>query len=172
MKDLQLLRVFAVLSVLGFGGGKGIFPQMHAQTVDAYHWVSSAQFTQFYALGKLIPGPTTIAAVFIGYAADGPRGGALAALAMFVPAALLMLGAAIVWRRFDDSPWRERIAAGFAPVVVGLTWASVLAFGKGAVGGVASVAIIVAVAALALRTKIDTPLLIGLGAVGGIVFLR
>ena len=172
MKDLQILRVFAVLSVLGFGGGKGIFPQMHAQTVDTFHWVSAAQFTQFYALGKLIPGPTTIAAVFIGYAAAGPRGAAVAALAMFVPAALLMLGAAMLWRRLHDSPWRERIALGFAPVVVGLTWASVLAFGKGTVGGVASIAIVIVVAGLALRTKLDTPVLIGLGALSGVVFLR
>jgi len=172
MKDLQILRVFFVLSVLGFGGGKGIFPQMHAQTVDAHHWVSAAQFTQFYALGKLIPGPTTIAAVFIGYAAEGARGAALAAVAMFVPAALLMLGAAMLWRRFHDSPWRERIGAGLAPVVVGLTWASVLAFGKGAVGGIASIVIVVVVAALALRTKLDTPVLIGLAALGGIAFLR
>jgi chromate transport protein ChrA len=83
-----------------------------------------------------------------------------------------MLGAAMVWRRFHDSPWRERIGAGLAPVVVGLTWASVLAFGKGAVGGVASVVIVVVVAALALRTKLDTPVLIGLAALGGIAFLR
>ncbi len=172
MKELQILRVFTVLSLLGFGGGKGIFPQMHAQTVDTFHWVSAAQFTQFYALGKLIPGPTTIAAVFIGYAAAGPRGAALAAVAMFVPAALVMLGAAILWRRFHDSPWRERIGTGFAPVVVGLTWASVLAFGKGAVGGVASVAIVVVVTALALRTKLATSVLVGLGALGGVAFLR
>ena len=44
--------------------------------------VSAAQSTQCYALGKLIPGPTTIAAMFIGYAAAGPRGAALAAVAM------------------------------------------------------------------------------------------
>lgn len=172
MKELQILRVFVVLSLLGFGGGKGIFPQMHAQTVDAYHWVNAAQFTQFYALGKLIPGPTTIAAVFIGYAADGTRGAAFAAFAMFVPAALLMLGAAMLWRRFHDSPWRERIGVGFAPVVVGLTWASVLAFGKGAVSGVASIVIVVVVTALALTTKLDTALLIGIAALGGVLFLR
>lgn len=172
MKDLQIVRVFAVLSVLGFGGGKGIFPQMHAQTVETFHWVSSAQFTQFYALGKLLPGPTTIAAVPIGFAAGGVTGAALAAIAMFVPAALLMYGASALWRRFHDSPWRERITLGLAPVVVGLTWASVLTFGKGAVTGPASIAIVVAIALLALRTKLDTPLLIGLAAAGGIIFLR
>ena len=172
MRELQIVRVFAVLSLLGFGGGKGIFPQMHAQTVDGYHWVSAAQFTQFYALGKLLPGPTTIAAVPIGYAADGVSGAAVAAAAMFVPAAVLMLAASVLWRKYHDSPWRERIAVGLAPVVVGLTWASVLAFGKGAVGGPASIAIVAVVTLLALRTKLDTPVLIGVAAAGGVVFLR
>lgn len=172
MRDLQIVRVFAVLSVLGFGGGKGIFPQMHVQTVETFHWVSSAQFTQFYALCRVLPGPTTIAAVPIGFAAGGVAGAALAAAAMFVPAAVLMFAASVLWRRFHDSPWRQRIGLGVAPVVVGLTWASVLAFGKGAVTGPASIAIIAAIALLALRTKLDTPVLIGLAAAGGVAFLR
>ena len=39
---LHLLWTFSQLSVLGFGGGKGIIPQMHADAVDRYHWVTSA----------------------------------------------------------------------------------------------------------------------------------
>ncbi|MBV9333481.1 MAG: chromate transporter, partial [Candidatus Eremiobacteraeota bacterium] len=57
---LHLLWTFAQLSVLGFGGGKGIIPQMHADAVERYRWVTSQQFTQFYTIGKLVPGPTTI----------------------------------------------------------------------------------------------------------------
>jgi chromate transporter len=145
---------------------------MHAQTVDAHHWVTAAQFTQFYALGKLLPGPTTIAAVMIGYAAAGASGAAVAGVAMFVPGAILMLGGALLWQRFHDSVWRERVGTGLAPAVIGLTWASVLAFGKGAVTGPASIAIVLVIAALALRTKLDTPVLIGGAALAGIVFLR
>jgi hypothetical protein len=48
----------------------------------------------------------------------------------------------------------------------------VLAFGKGAVGGVASIVIVIVVAALALRTKLATPAMIGLAAVAGVAFLR
>ncbi len=70
---LHLLWVFAQLSVLGFGGGKGIIPQMHVDAVTTYGWVSSAQFTQFYTIGKLVPGPTTIFAALIGYAAMPSR---------------------------------------------------------------------------------------------------
>lgn len=172
MKDLAIARVFVVLSVLGFGGGRGIFPEMHFQTVDVYHWVTAEQFTQFYAIGKIVPGPTTIASVLIGYAADGGRGAVVAALAMFVPAALLMLFAAMAWRRFGASPWHTRISKGLAPVVVGLTWASVAVFGKGTAGGPAAIAIVAVVTLLSLRTNFGTPLLIGGAAAAGIAFLR
>ncbi len=39
---LHLLWVFSQLSVLGFGGGKGIIPQMHTDAVTTYQWVSVA----------------------------------------------------------------------------------------------------------------------------------
>ena len=53
--------------------GKGIIPQMHADAVSRYHWVTSQQFTQFYTIGKLVPGPTTIFAALVGYAATPDR---------------------------------------------------------------------------------------------------
>ena len=91
---LQLLWVFAQLSVLGFGGGKGIIPQMHTEAVGTYHWVSSQQFTEFYTIGKLVPGPTTIFAALIGYTATpfapaAGRGRRYHA-GMFVPSSLII----------------------------------------------------------------------------------
>ncbi|MBV8530232.1 MAG: chromate transporter, partial [Candidatus Eremiobacteraeota bacterium] len=78
---LHLLWTFSQLSVLGFGGGKGIIPQMHTDAVSKYHWLTSEQFTQFYTIGKLVPGPTTIFAALVGSAAtpDRPLVGAAAA---------------------------------------------------------------------------------------------
>ncbi len=120
---LHLLWTFAQLSVLGFGGGKGIIPQMHADAVTHYHWVTSQQFTQFYTIGKLVPGPTTIFAALIGYAATPGRpllGAAVATLGMFVPSSAIMVGFDAVWLRFEASPWRAMISHGLRPAIVGL----------------------------------------------------
>ena len=119
---LHLLWVFAQLSVLGFGGGKGIIPQMHTDAVGTYHWVSSQQFTEFYTIGKLVPGPTTIFAALIGYAATPSRpllGAAVATIGMFVPSSLIMVAFDSLWRRFAASPWRAIISRGLAPAIVG-----------------------------------------------------
>jgi len=81
---VRMIEVFGVLSILGFGGGKGIIPQMHTDVVTQYHWVTSAQFSQFYTIGKLVPGPTTIFAALIGFLLGQPITAAQACGAVLV----------------------------------------------------------------------------------------
>jgi chromate transporter len=169
---VRLAIAFGVLSILGFGGGKGIIPQMQEDAVKQFHWVTSEQFAQFYTIGKLVPGPTTVFGALVGYRAAGYVGAVVAAAALFLPSSVLMIFAGAAWRRFSASPWKDVISAGLAPIVIGLVWSSVLAIGKGTVKGPASVAIALIVTALTLRTTLSAPLLIALGAAGGIVLFR
>jgi chromate transporter len=168
----QLVSVFSSLSVLGFGGGKGIIPQLHQDAVMKYQWVTSAQFTEFYTIGKLVPGPTTIMAALIGYAAGGPVAAAVATAAMFVPAALVMYTATVWWRKLPQSAMKSAVVGGLAPVIVGLMWSSVLSVGKGVPQTIPAFAIIGVVALLSLRTKLQAPaLILGAGA-AGLVLIR
>jgi chromate transporter len=169
---LRLTLVFGALSLLGFGGGKGIIPQMHEDAVNQFHWVTSDQFAQFYTIGKLVPGPTTIFSALVGYSAAGYAGAAVAAAAIFIPSSVLMMLAGAGWQRFSGSPWKDVIAGGLAPVVVGLVWSSVLTIGKGAIHGPFMIVIALIVTGLMLRTKISATTLIALGAAGGAVLLR
>lgn len=168
----HLVQVFSVLSVLGFGGGKGIIPQMHVDVVDTYHWVSSAQFTQFYTIGKLVPGPTTIFAALIGFAAAGITGATVALAAMFIPSSALMVAMDTVWERWKNTRWKEIIAKGLAPVIVGLVWSSVFAIGKGVAHGAAAYVIAAVVTVAMLRTKLSAPTLILLSGAVGIAVMR
>ncbi len=169
---LQLVKVFALLSVLGFGGGKGIIPQMHTDTVTTHQWVTSEQFTQFYTIGKLVPGPTTVFAALIGYSAAGIAGAAIAALAMFLPAAILMFAATSWWRRLSQAELKAAVVGGLAPVVIGLMWSSVLSIGKGIPHTAAAFVIVGIVAALSLWTKFQAPVLILAAGVAGVFVFR
>jgi chromate transporter len=172
---LHLLWTFGQLSVLGFGGGKGIIPQMHADAVGRYGWVTSQQFTQFYTIGKLVPGPTTIFAALVGYAATPAKpilGAAAATFAMFVPSSMIMVGFDSLWDRFQASPWRTLIARGLAPAIVGLVWSSVVTIGRGAPASAVAYGVTAIVVLLSLRTKIGTPLLILLSGAVGVAALR
>ncbi|HYL27916.1 MAG TPA: chromate transporter [Candidatus Nitrosotalea sp.] len=172
---LHLLWTFSQLSVLGFGGGKGIIPQMHTDAVTQYQWITSDQFTQFYTIGKLVPGPTTIFAALVGYAAipNAPYLGAAAAtIGMFVPSSAIMVAFDSLWDRFQASPWRAIIARGLAPAIVGLVWSSVISIGRGAPHGVVAYVLTAVVLVLMLRTKLSTPLLILLAGAVGVAALR
>jgi chromate transporter len=172
---VHLLWVFSQLSVLGFGGGKGIIPQMQHDAVGTYKWVSAEQFSQFYTIGKLVPGPTTIFAALIGYAAM-PKfrlvGALIATIGMFVPSSVMMVVVGRLWARFEASPWRPIISHGLAPAIVGLVWASVWTISHGTATGIAAYTITAVVTVLMLRTKLSAPLLIALSGVVGIIALR
>jgi chromate transporter len=172
---LHLLWTFSQLSILGFGGGKGIIPQMHQDAVSRYHWISNAQFTQFYTIGKLVPGPTTIFAALVGYAAMPGRawlGALIATIGMFVPSSVLMVIADSYWARLGASPWRTIISRGLAPAIVGLVWASVWTISRGAATGPLAYAISAVVAILMLRTSASAPLLILASGAVGMIALR
>lgn len=172
---LHLLWTFAQLSVLGFGGGKGIIPQMHADAVTRYRWVNSVQFTQFYTIGKLVPGPTTIFAALVGYAATPARpliGAAAATVGMFVPSSVVMVAFDSFWDRFSASPWRTIVARGLAPAIVGLVWSSVATINRGAPASALAYVVSATVVLLTLRTKVSAPLLILLAGAVGVVALR
>jgi chromate transporter len=169
---LRIVAVFSLLSVLGFGGGKGIIPQMHHDSVDQYHWITNAQFTEFYTIGKLVPGPTTIMASLIGYAAGGPGMAALATAAMFVPAAFLMFLMGAFWGRLPQSRLKTAVTGGLAPLIIGLMWSSVLAVGKGVPLTLATLAIIGIVTGLALWSKLSAPVLILGGGLAGLLVIR
>ena len=60
MLALQVLGVFALLSILAVGGGTAVLPEMKALTVNRFHWLTPEQFGQIYSLGQLAPGPNML----------------------------------------------------------------------------------------------------------------
>jgi chromate transporter len=172
MNLTRLALVFTTLSLLGFGGGNAIIPQMHADVVAKYHWISSAQFTQFYALGKLAPGPATTMAALVGYAVAGIAGALVATCAVFVPAGALVYTLGHWYHRLYGHPWRERFARAIAPVVLGLIWAGVVTLARGAADGPVTIGLAVAATVVLLRTEWNQALLVLAAGVIGAFALR
>lgn len=168
----QLAAVFAVLSVLGFGGGNAILPQMYADVVTHYHWLTPVEFARFYALSRLAAGPAMTVSALIGYSVGGWAGAAVASTAIFVPAALIVYVLAYAWDRVHEHPWRKILARAMVPVVLGLQWIATIILGRGALDGPLTVAIALAATAMMLRTKLNTSLIILLAGVAGTIVFR
>ncbi len=166
----RLALVFTVLSVLGFGGGNAIIPQMHADAVDRFHWITSPDFARFYGLARLAPGPTTTMSALVGYAVAGFAGAVVATLAVFVPAAFLVMAAGHWWERLRGNPWRDRVATAIKPVVLGLVWAGVVTLASGATDAPATIALALVAAIVLLVTSWNQALLVlAAGALGAFV---
>ena len=116
---LALMWVAFKVGALAYGGGFVIIPLMQADAVDAYHWVTNAEFLNAVALGQVTPGPVTQTVAVVGYAAYGVGGGMLAALVAFLPSfSFVLLGA----RRFDalrNNPRVRAFLGGAGPAAIG-----------------------------------------------------
>ena len=84
---LQIAAMFAVLSLLAFGGGAAVLPDMQHQAVDVHHWVTAREFLDMFALSRAVP-PGSMIVVLVGQKAAGVAGGLVALLAMFGPSSL------------------------------------------------------------------------------------
>lgn len=172
MNLTRLALVFTVLSLLGFGGGNAIIPQMHADVVEKYHWITSVDFTRYYALGKLAPGPTTTMAALVGYAVSGPLGAIVATLAVFVPAGILVAVFGHFWQRLRGNPWRERFAGAIAPVVLGLIWAGVVTLAHGTLDSPVTIGLAVVAAGVLLWSNWNQSIIVLVAGAIGAIALR
>jgi chromate transporter len=126
---VQIAVMFAVLSLLAFGGGAAVLPDMQRQAVEVHHWLTAREFLDIFALSRAIP-PGSLIVVLVGMKAAGIAGGLVAFLAMFGPSSALAFGFARLWHRAGRAVWREVLEQALAPVSVGLTIASGIALAR------------------------------------------
>jgi chromate transporter len=169
---LSLLGVFGLLSVLAVGGGTAVLPEMKTLVVDQHHWLTSDQFGQIYSLGQLAPGPNMLMVSVIGYRVAGYAGAAAALLGFFVPAGLIMFLCGRIWDRFEDSPWKEAVQRGLAPLTIGLMLAGTWVLAKTVILGPSTAIIAVVVTGILLARHVNPALLIFGGGIVGYLLGR
>ncbi|MBE7518101.1 MAG: chromate transporter [Thermoflexaceae bacterium] len=169
---LELLWVFARLSLVAFGGGIGILPEMEREAVGAHGWVTHREFVDAFALSQVTPGPGMLMVAMIGYRVAGIPGAAAASAGMFVPAATATWLVADRWSRLGDHPVVEVARRTVSPVGLGLLGAGVYTLFRIGVEGVGA-AFLAAGAFLMVAWWNRSPALaVVLGAGAGLVLFR
>jgi chromate transporter len=161
---LQLVSLFAMLSVVAFGGGAGVIPDMQRAAVDHYHWLTAREFLDSFAISRAAPGPGSMIVVLIGLKAAGPAGAMVAFISMFVPSCLAVHVVARYWHRAARSAWRALVERALAPVAVGLTFATGLSLMRGTEHGWLPWGVTIASAVVFSLTEISPILLLCFGA--------
>ncbi len=121
---VSLFVIFAQLSLLAFGGGNTILPEMQRQVVEVHQWMSSADFSALFALSQAAPGPNLMVVTLVGWHVAGWQGVLVTSIAKFGPSSILTAVALGLWERFKDKPWRRVVQAGIFPMTAGLMAAS------------------------------------------------
>jgi len=102
-----LAAIFSQLSLLAFGGGNTILPEMQRQVVDVHHWMPAREFSALFALAQAAPGPNMMIVTLIGWHVAGWAGMLVTSAAKFGPSSLVTAAVLHAWDRFKDRPWRR-----------------------------------------------------------------
>ncbi len=165
---LALALLFAELSLLAFGGGNSVLPEMQRRVVEVHGWMTAAQFNALFALAQAAPGPNMMVATLLGWRVAGFWGAVAATVGMFGPSSVVTGVALRAWERFRFAPWRRAVQAGLVPVTAGLVAAGAALIASTAAATPALAGVAAAVAVLSVATRLHPLWLLGAGAVFGL----
>jgi chromate transporter len=167
---IALALIFTELSLLAFGGGNTVLPEMQRQVVDVHGWMTAADFGALFALARAAPGPNMMVVPLVGWHVAGWSGMLVTSLAKFGPSSIITMLVMRLWDRFKDHPWRRYVQRGLVPVTVGLVAASALLLVQATATAWLLGAIVLAVTALDFFTRLHPLWLLAGGAVAGLLF--
>lgn len=165
---LELLLVFAPLSLVAVGGANTVLPDIHRQVVTVHGWMSEAEFANAFVLAQAVPGPNILVVSLIGSHVAGVPGALVALLAMCGPSSVLALVIARVLHSPRAARWRYRVQTGLAPLTIGLMLAAAVVLGRSADHTPQAVAMTIVTGLILLRTSVHPLLLMAAGAVLGL----
>lgn len=164
---LSLALLFTELSLLAFGGGNTILPEMQRAVVDIHHWMSAQEFSALFALAQAAPGPNMMIVPLIGWQVAGWSGLLVSSLAKFGPSSIVTIVVMGGWKRYKDKPWRQVIQRGLVPVTVGLVVSSGLLIAKASATTMPLAGAIALCTLMALNKRIHPLWVLAVGAVLG-----
>ena len=128
---IQLLAVFAPLSLISFGGGTAVIGDMQKEVVLHHHWMTQAQFLDDFAIARASAGPNSMIVPLIGWQVGGLVGVIAATVGIYVPSSLIFYGLTRAWNWSAFGDWPRRFGRALAPISVGLTLGSALVLLRG-----------------------------------------
>jgi chromate transporter len=165
---ISLALLFTQLSVLAFGGGNTILPEMQREVVQVHHWMSAQEFSALFALAQAAPGPNMMIVPLVGWQVAGWAGLLVSSLAKFAPSSIITLIVMGGWKRYKDRPWRQIVQRGLVPVTVGLVVSSGLLIAKATAPNLSMAAVIALCTLMALSKRFHPLWVLAVGAVLGL----
>lgn len=174
MSFTDLLRVFARIGLLSFGGPAGQIALMHRELVDERKWLAEEDFLHALNFCHLLPGPEAQQlATWIGWRMQGWRGGVAAGLLFVIPGALIILALSVLYAIAADLAWVDALFLGVKAAVLAIVIQALLRIAGRALDTLLKRALAVAAFIGLFFFDLPFPLIVlGAGAIGMAVAAR
>ncbi|MBE0555120.1 MAG: chromate transporter, partial [Rhodobacteraceae bacterium] len=140
----DLTRIFARIGILSFGGPAAQIALMHRVVVDEQRWISEREYLSALSFCMLLPGPEAMQlATWIGWKAQGWRGGLIAGGLFVLPGALVVGALTALYLGFGHLPGVAALFVGVQAAVIAVVVEAVLRLSRRALKGRAQVALAV-----------------------------
>jgi chromate transporter len=169
----EMVRVFARVGCLSFGGPVGQIALMHRELVEERRWVSEEQYLHALNFCHLLPGPEAQQlATWIGWKLHGWRGGLAGGLLFVIPGALVILALSVLYGFAANLAWFAAIFLGIKAAVLAIVVQALLRVaGRALNTGFKKLVALLSFAALFLLNPPFPLVVLGSGALGMIVSL-
>jgi chromate transporter len=154
---IALTLVFTQLSLLAFGGGNAILPEMQHQVVVIHQWMTAEQFSSMFAL--------------VGWHVAGPMGLIVTSFAKFGPSSIITIYALKFWNNFKSHPLRAKFEKALKPITVGLVLVSAWIIAQASAQNILLIAIVAITICLSLFKNVHPVWLMVIGAGTGALIL-
>ena len=168
---LELFWSFFKIGGLTFGGGYMMLPLFEREIVEVHRWLTPAEFADATALAATAPGPIAVnIATYAGFKVGGVGGAITGALAVVLPAFLIMLTLLLFFTKIYQYPRVQGIFIGLKPAVVGMLAAVVITLGRSSAFDFKTGAITLSAFALLMFSKISPVLVLLAAGIVGFTF--
>ncbi|WP_248927460.1 chromate transporter [Paenibacillus hamazuiensis] len=164
---------FFKISPVTFGGGYAMIPFIEREVVERRGWIRSKDIADVFAVSESVPGAIALnSATFVGYRIAGIPGAIAALCGVLFPAFLIVTGLCIAFIEFQDHPKVMAAFKGIRAATVALIVYAGFKIARTAVVDKTTLLTVALTVLLMLWSHLNPILLIMLGAVLGIVFVR
>jgi len=164
----RFLKIGATL----YGSGYVLLAFLQQDFVTDLGWLTQQQLIDAVAVGQFTPGPVFTTATFVGFLVGGLPGAALATVGIFLPAFVLVAFTHRLVPRIRTSPIASGFLDGVNAAAVALMAVVAWELSRSAIVDAPTALLALLAAGLLIRFKVNSALLIALGAAAGFLLHR
>jgi chromate transporter len=155
-----------------YGSGYVLIAFLQQDFVEQLGWITPQQLIDAVAVGQFTPGPVFSTATFVGYLVGGLSGAVIATVAIFLPAFVFIALVHHHVAKIREFPLTAGFLDGVNAAAIALMAVVMYELSRDAIVDAPTILLAIGAAVLLIRYRINSALLIAIGALAGLLLRR